>query len=239
MINKDGELIYNSLKNWIQINIWDWEWINYLTNFEYLKYNHLWPDLIWISDKRIFGIEHFYVDASKKNKKWNALKVENSREIKNNIIPNIEKDLKTQNISSKSYKFKSTLTYENLKNNIYSNFDEHYKKIHDYNKNITEKYGNAKSVEIIFFIEFDTLVSAYLEEWNFIKYIHPFNDISFLNYFTDKKNIKWIIFNTNDKNYYIQIQDKYILNNKNIFDLSNWTIEDFEMNQVTVWIRIG
>lgn len=238
MKNKDGELIYNSLRSWIQIYIWGWEWIDNLTNFEYLQYNHLWPDLIWITEQTIYWIEHFYVDASKKNRKWNELKVEKFHEIEKNTIPNIEKDLETQNISSNSYKFKSILKYENLKKNIYSNFETHYDNINEYNKNITEEYWKDKEIEIIFFIELNVLPSYYLVKWKPEKSFLAFNDINFLNYFSDKKNIKWIIFNTNNKNYYIPIKDKYTVDNTNIFDFSDWTIEDLEMNQVTVWMRI-
>lgn len=239
MINKDWELILNSFHNNLIIPYFgDYKWFNEITKFESLDFEHLWPDLIWISEKKIYWIEHFYVDASKKSKKWNELKVEEFREIKKNIIPNIEKDLETKNISSNSYKFKSILTYKNLKNNIYSNFDEHYKKIEEYNQNINAKYGSAKSIKIIFFIELNTLISAYTEKWNFIRYIYPFNDINFLNYFSDKKAIKWIIFSVNSKNYYIPIINKYIIDNKHIFDFTNWKIEDFKMNKSIFWVKL-
>lgn len=239
MINKDWKLIYDSLNNnWVIEYLWKCEIINKVSKFDTFEHTHLWPDLIWVSEKKIYWIEHFYVDASIKNKKWTKLKVEKFREIEKKIMPNLEKDLETKKISTYNHKFKSILTYENLKSNIYSNFDEHYKKIDDYNKNIKEKYENNKNIEIIFFIEFDTLVSAYLENWNFIRYIHPFNDINFLNYFSDKKAIKWIIFSINKWNIYIPIEENYKIDNENIFDFTNWTIEDFEMNQTTTWMKI-
>jgi hypothetical protein len=238
MINKDGQLIYNSLKNWIQLYIWGWEWIDNLTNFDYLKYDHLWPDLIWISEVKIYWIEHFYVDSSNKNRKWNALKIEYSKEIRENIISKIEKELISKDISTQNYKFKSNLSYENLKKNIYSNFETHYNNINEYNKNITEEYWKDKEIEIIFFIELNVLPSYYLVKWKPEKPFIAFNDINFLKYFSDKKNIKWIIFNTNNKNYYIPVKDKYTVDNINIFDFSDWEIEDLVMNQITSWIKV-
>ena len=241
MVNKDGEIVYNSLNNReLQLYIWGWEWVDNLKSFDYLDREELWPDLIWIWTDKIYWIEHFYADASHQNKKWNALKIEYFKNIKKEIIPEIEKNLEEDNISTKNYKFKSKLSYDNLKKNIYSNFEKHYEKINSYNTNIKDKYWVKKEIEIIFFIELSNVLSSvYLINWKPEKYISPFNDISFLKYFSDKKNIKWIIFNTNHKNYYIPIKDKYIVDNINIFDFSNWEIWDFEMNQITSCIKIN
>lgn len=241
MQNKDWKLIYNSLiNNSIKLYMWDSEWIDEIKDYDYLELEHLWPDLIWISKEKIYWIEHFYVDASKKNRKWNELRAEYSKVIKWNNIPKIEKDLEKENISSNSHKFKSSLNYENLKNNTYSNFEEHYKKIKSYNQNIQEKYWIEKDIEIIFFIEYNILPSMYLINWKFERYFFPFNDINFLTYFSNKKEISWIIFSVDNENYYIPIKDNYIIDNVNIFDFSRWEIEDFvEMNQITVWIRIN
>jgi len=60
--------------------------------------------------------------------------------VKRNIIPKIEKALENKDISSKSYKFQSSLNYENLKHNTLRNFENHYKKIEEYNNNIRKKY---------------------------------------------------------------------------------------------------
>lgn len=238
MDNKDGILIRNSLfENWISETISDCGFIQYIKQFETFKHQHLWPDLIWISDRKIYGIEHFYVDASKKNKKWNALKVEKSREIINNIIPNIQKKLITNKVASSSYKFKTSLSYEKLIENTYINFENHYKNINQYKGNIISDYGSDKNIEIIFYIEYNILPSVYMVNWKPERYFYPFHDVKFLEYFRDKNDIKWIIFSVNNQNHYIPIDKEYKVDNKYIFDFTNWEIEDFEMNQATIWIR--
>jgi hypothetical protein len=237
MENKDGKLIYNSFRNnWITPYFGDDKWINETTKFEFLDFEHLWPDLIWLSQNTVYGFEHFYVDSSE-IKKGSKLKSEISNNIEKSIIPQIEVKLRKENIASNSYKFNSVLKYENLKNNTFSSFDKHYKNIKTYNKNIIKKYWSNQNIKIIFYIEYNILPSVYLVNWKPEKYFYPFNDINFLNYFSDKKDIKWIIFSINSKNHYISIQNKYIIDNENIFNFTNWIIEDFEMNQATVWVK--
>ena len=51
MNNKDWTLIYNSLiKNGITLSISDCKPTEEIKKFDTLKYEHLWPDLIWISE---------------------------------------------------------------------------------------------------------------------------------------------------------------------------------------------
>ena len=241
MENSDGIRIQASLiHNRIQEYIWNINWFDEIIKFDYLEFEHLWPDLIWISEQKIYWIEHFYVDASKIiNRKWNELQIEYSKNVKRNIIPKIEKALENKDISSKSYKFQSSLNYENLKHNTLRNFENHYKKIEEYNNNIRKKYWSYKNIEIIFYIEYNILPSIFIMDWlPDEKYIYPFFDINFLNYFTDKKEIKWIIFSVDNQNYYVQIMDKYTVDNIKIFDFSNWYIDDFDMNQIIVWMKI-
>ncbi len=238
IMNKDWEQIYNSLiNNWITPFLWNSEWFDEILNYDFLEYEHLWPDLIFISEKNIYWIEHFYVDSSE-TKKWSKLMIEHNKYIDGGIVRDMEKELEKNKIPSRSYKYKSTLKYENLKNNTYSNFEKHYKKINLYNSNIIDKYWDNKNIEIIFYIEYNILPSMYIINWKPEKKIYPFNDVNFLNYFNSKKNIKWIIFCVDRKNYYLPIQDKYIVDNINIFEFSDWKIEDFEMNSAMVWLKI-
>lgn len=239
MENIDWIKIKDSLiNNRIQEHIWNVTWFDEKIEYDFLEFKHLWPDLILISEQIIYWIEHFYVDASKIiKKKWNELKIEYYQNIKKSIIPKIEKDLENTNISAKNYKFKSSLNYENLKNNTFINFENHYKNIENYKNNIQEKYWTNKKVEIIFYIEYNILPSIFIMNWKSEIDVYPFRDLEFLNYFRDKKEIKWIIFSVDRQNYYVQIKDKYIVDNIKIFDFSNWDIDDFELNQITVWIK--
>lgn len=185
MINKDWMKIFNSLNSWVKSIVWGMEWFKQIDKCDFLEYEHLWPDLIYISDKERYWIEHFYVDSSE-IKKGSKLKSEYNINIKKNIIPNIDKELKEKDISSKSYKFESRLEYENLKNNTYTNFENHYKNISKYIENIKQKFWDEKNIEIIFYIEYNILQSAYLESWKFIRNFYPFNDINFLDFFIKK-----------------------------------------------------
>lgn len=232
-MNKDWENIKNNMiTNWVSNYIWQSKWIEKIIKFDYLEHEHLWPDLIWLSPNTIYWFEHFYVDSSER-KKWSKLKIE----IKNNNNY-LEEKLKKEKETIHSYKFNTSLNYNQLIDNTYYHFEKHYKNINTYKKNISKKYWIKKNIEIIFFIEYNILPSVFLINWKPEKYIYPFNDINFLKYFCKKKEIKWIIFSVDNKNYYIETRDKYEIDNKYIYDFSNWEIEDFEMNQATLCMKL-
>ena len=170
------------------------------------------PDILIISDTKIYGIEHFEFDDFKR-KKGSTGKA---------TIKKFEKDFKNdfKNTNMKNGQFTKCidLSKENLSigydffvNNFLESFDEHYNKIDEYKKNISNYLKNNslnKEIEILFLIENSSLFTPLISKENLQGCVYlPFyaeeifdklnhstklNGFIYLASFSNKENINYI-----------------------------------------------
>lgn len=185
IIAEDSEELYNNLKN-----------INKLKKFER-------PDMFLINNDIIMGIEEFEFTAYNTNRKGNAVK----RKIEENYKRN--EDIFLNNKSNYIYDeqiIDDKKSIEIYVKNFKKVFDEHYKNVDKYLKNLSQSSPKLQNTKIYFLI-IDTTV-----EVNEINYenknivYNPIMNKEILTFLKDKEKINGIIFQCNNLekiNYYL------------------------------------
>lgn len=196
------------------------------------------PDILIISDTKIYGVEHFEFDDFKR-KKGSTGKA---------TIKKFEKDFKNdfKNTNMKDGYFTKgiDLSKENLStgydffvNNFLESFDEHYKKIDEYKENISnylKDHNLNKEIEILFLIENSSLFTPLISKENLQGCVYlPFhskeifeklnnspklNGFIYLASFSNKENISYIhsfsdgkLYNKIiEKDFYMSLSKPYI-----------------------------
>lgn len=242
-MNLESQFIINRLiKNWIRystklINQEELYFINNLGEFKTTSFEA--PDLIFEWSSQIFWFEHFAVDGAE-IKKGSKIQKEYNDKIKKGINIEVKNELKSSPNSVKNHHFTSKISYNNLTQNIYSNFEKHYKKIELYEENIKKRISEKKDINIIFFIEYrDLLPHILLSKWKPEKDFLPHMEKTFLDYFRWKNNIFGIIFSSSKSNTFIPILNtNYPEIDWYIEDIDDSDIFSFQPNCISFWIKI-
>jgi|GEM_PF-3705205 len=208
------------------------------------------PDLLVVLDDFIIGVEHFKVDSSKTTRKGSKYKSKYNDNHFNGQFESLSNNLGVDNkYSIKTEKISTDLKYNQLLENTISNFDNHYKKITGYKKNIKEKLKIKKNIKIIFFIEYDVIFPSFIEdESNKYRAVFPDNDKEFIKYLEDKDLLDGLIFHYQGDESFPK-KNKFIYNNKDnllehkkddriVYDLKNIKVHNFKNPMITLCVRI-
>jgi len=143
------------------------------------------PDFYSVSYKTIYIYEHFEVDASRASrKKGSRSRIDIERD-----NHQYEEWIK-KNKSTYYGQLKTELSFEYYLNNLKINFNNHYKKIEDYKKNICMKLKINKdeyTFKIVFIIEDKTMFgTAFFDKEKGPKIVFPIFTNEFLDFIKDK-----------------------------------------------------
>jgi hypothetical protein len=152
-------------------------------NKENVFVKHERPDLIYIGNNNIVGIEHFEVDSSENNKKGSKYRRKYTGKYFDKQRKETFENLETGNVVVRTEKIETQLSYSSLLLNTEKVFDDHYKNIEMYTEEIKKVgYTENKKIEYLFLIEYSTIFPSFFQnEDEELIYFFPHNDIRFIN----------------------------------------------------------
>ncbi|MDP4152868.1 MAG: hypothetical protein Q8865_05420 [Bacillota bacterium] len=140
------------------------------------------PDYYSIIKNDVLIFEHFEFDSSNHKRKGSTYRKK---------LASIEAD---KDLGVKHFELPSTLTSKNYVNNLTRSFEEHYKKIELYKKNIAKiaKSDGDINFKVCFFIQDVTPLGNYSNDNN--KPLTIFDCKQFLDLFENSPDLDWVLF---------------------------------------------
>jgi hypothetical protein len=187
---------------------------------------HEKPDLLFINDNKVLGIEHFEVDSAEKNKKGSEYRQKYTDKYFKSKRDEVFRKLETENMVLENESIKTRFSYKNLFENTESIFEDHYKNINDYNEEIKKiNCLEKREINYIFVIEYNLIFPFFFQDDNNQTiYFYPHNDIAFIEYLKTKEKIKGIIYHFNSRSNDIPSENGFLLNDKD--NLLDYTVND-------------
>lgn len=194
------------------------------------------PDLVIIFDDFVLAVEHFMVDMSKLTKKgYKFKKVYTEKYFEKKHEKNIKEKINNIEFSKFTEEIITELKFNHLIDNFKKCFENHYKQVELYKKSIREKFNINKKIYLVFFVEYNLIFPSCIEYDGELKGILPHNDISFYEFLSDKNKIDGLLVHVKksnlNKNFTRYFSGKSLINNK--YDINN--IEIFDISKVNIY----
>ncbi|MBQ2881911.1 MAG: hypothetical protein IJE40_06545 [Clostridia bacterium] len=145
------------------------------------------PDILYVNEDYVFGIEHFQFDASSNNRKGSSMKTEEFI-IKEKIN---EKFKGVKHYNEKVY-MNVDFSYDNYKKSLFKSFDHHADNIEKYRSVMSLLYPDRK-ILLGFFIEDVTALGNFIRISGEIQSLKLFQCRDFLDKLSAVQNLDYII----------------------------------------------
>lgn len=183
---------------------------NKMPKFEEPFVNAESPDIYYIGDDFILGVEHFQFDSSKKKRGGSSLQQEEAR-VDKEIIRDYRSQVKDEYYTEREINVH--LSFENYINSLLESFKRHYNNVLEYKNNL-KKYAPDKKVILAFYIEDITSVGNYIVNQKGREHIIPFCVKEFLDVLQNSLELDYVMVHVRRDYipymYILQMKEQYI-----------------------------